>query len=437
MEKVSVITFILLLFSFHHIFAQQPSDTVVQKRAFIIEAEFRPRTEYRNGYRQLKPDTARPAFFTDHRSRIYLTYTTHRFLLHTSFQDVRVWGDQDPQTANGSVQIFETYAESSLSDKISVRIGRQKIIYDNERLFAQNNWRQIGRAHEAVRFMYKSEKLETDLIGAFNQEKGANERNFETDYSPDFKNYKVLAASFIKWKATDKITLITINATDGFQDDSIKREYHFRFTSGGRVTYTDINHYLTVAAYYQYGKTPLGQTVKAYYVQPEVKYQFPHNFTFKLGAEIMSGDDATKSSSVSHSFDPLYGVNHRFMGSMDYFTRFPGDLNNAGLINPYLFIFYELSKKITLRADSHLFYSQNDFVREETVIPKYLGFENDLLFIFNANKFTELHLGYSYMLPTQSMQYIKRTGNYRNWQDWAFLMITFTPELFKWESTVK
>jgi hypothetical protein len=437
MKKACSIAFLFVLLSVDRLAAQDAPDTVTHKREFLVAAEFRPRTEFRNGYRLLKPDTANPAFFTNQRSRIYLTYTTKRFIWHTSIQDVRVWGDQDPQTTTGTVQIFETYVEPSLSEKISVRIGRQKIMFDNQRLFAQNNWRQTGRSHEAVRFLYKSTKLEADLIGAYNQSKGAYERFFETDYSPDFNNYKVLAANFIKWKATDKITLTGINASDGFQNDSLKRSHQFRYTSGGRVEHTGENLYLTVAAYYQYGKSPLGQTVRAYYVQPEVKYKSSEKFTFILGAEMMSGDDGTKSSTVSHSFDPLYGVNHRFMGSMDYFVRFPRDLNNAGLINPYLFLFYEVSKKISLRADGHLFYSQNDFVRNETVIPKFLGFENDLLFTFRANSFTELQAGYSYLLPTQSMEYIKGSGNYKNWQDWAFLMITFTPELFKWESKAK
>lgn len=438
MNKRYGLVFLCTLFSGLNLAAQELADSVsLKKKEFIVEAEFRPRTEYRHGYRQLIPDTARAAFYTDHRSRIYITYKSHRFIWHTSLQDVRVWGDQDPVTTNGSVQIFETYVEPSLSNKISVRIGRQKIMYDNQRLFAQNNWRQTGRAHEGVRFMYRAPKLEADLIGAFNQEKGAHERFFETDYSPDFLNYKILVANFIKWKPTEKATLTLTNASDGFQDDSIKRENHYRFTSGGRIEYTTEKLYLTVAAYYQYGRTRFGQNLRAYYVQPEIKFEPKPKYTFILGAELMSGNDGTKENSTSHSFDPLYGVNHRFMGSMDYFVRFPLDLNNAGLINPYLFLFYELSKKITLRADSHLFYSQNDFVRNETVIPRYLGFENDFLFIFKANKFTELQLGYSYMLPTQSMQYIKRIGNYKNWQDWAFLMITFTPELFRWQSPGK
>jgi len=437
MKALFTMALLLFLLAEMKLAAQDVADTVAQKKEFTIAAEIRPRTEYRHGYRQLIPDTSNAAFFTDQRSRLYVTYKTNRFIFHTSLQDVRVWGGQDPVSIDGTVQIFESYVEPSLSDKISVRIGRQKIMYDNQRLFAENNWRQTGRSHEAVRFMYHGKKLEADLIGAFNQKRLAFDRNFETDYYPGFLNYKFLFANFIKWKPTDNFTLTTINASDGFQDDSSARENHFRFTSGGRLEFTQNKLYVTVAAYYQYGNTRTGQDLNAYYVQPEIKLEISKPLMVRLGAELMSGNDATQKSSTSHSFDPLYGVNHRFMGSMDYFTRFPVDVNNAGLLNPYLFIFYNVSKKVTLRADQHLFYSQNDFVKKEKVIPRYLGFENDLLFIYNPNKFTELQLGYSYMLATQSMQDIKKIGNYKNWQDWAYLMITFTPELFHWQSAAK
>lgn len=120
----------------------------------------------------------------------------------------------------------------ALAENIFVRIGKQKIIYDNQRLFAQNDWRQAGGTHDAVRFMYKGDKLESDLIGAFNQEQGAQERYFETDFSPDFSNFKVLIAHFLKYKPTQALTLTAINASDGFQDAANPRQNHYRFTSG-------------------------------------------------------------------------------------------------------------------------------------------------------------------------------------------------------------
>jgi hypothetical protein len=432
-KSINLLIAVLWFCMINSALAQQGSDTIPEKKEFTISLEFRPRTEYRNGYRLLRTDTSAPAIFTEGRSRIYLNYKTDYLIFHTSFQDIRVWGEQDPRSTNGTLQLFESYIEPSLTKNISVRIGRQKIMYDNQRLFAQNDWRQTGRAHDGIRFIYKNSTLESDLIGAFNQEQGAQERFFEIDYSPVFNNYKILAAHFLKYKPNEKLVFTAINALDGFQDTKNIRTTHYRFTGGGRIESTLKNLYLTLAGYYQYGHTPDGKKLIAFYVQPEVNYRLPKYLTFKLGAEVFSGDDSTNPSTTSHSFDALYGVNHRFLGSMDYFTRFPNDFSNAGLIAPYLFTFFEVNKKLIFRTDEHLFYSESNFIVNEKKIDNYLGFENDLLLIYKPNPYTEIQLGYSYALLTKSMEYIKKGGNSKLWQDWAYLMIAFKPELFRWK----
>src|SRR5690606_5417738 len=127
---------------------------------FSVSLEFRPRTELRNGYRQLRTDTTGIAFYTSQRSRLYLTYQRPGFIFHTSIQDVRIWGEDDPRSTAGTLQVFETYVEPSITERLSVRIGRQKIMYDNQRLFAQNNWRQNAGSHDAVRFVYKAPRLD-------------------------------------------------------------------------------------------------------------------------------------------------------------------------------------------------------------------------------------------------------------------------------------
>ncbi len=397
---------------------------------FRIGLEFRPRTEFRNGYRQLRNDTTSAAFFTDQRSRLNITYLRPGFMFHTSVQDVRIWGERDTRSTDGTLQIFEAYVETNLAKDVAVRIGRQKIMYDNQRLFAQNNWRQSGGAHDAVRFIYTKKRLSTELLGAFNQNQ---ERFFGTTYNPDFKNYKILLTHFLVFQLSDHLSITTLSAMDGYQQLTAPSTSK-RFTSGGRITYTHSRVDLTIAAYYQYGKNPDNIKVRAYYLQPEIQYTASSPLLFRLGAEVFSGDNGKKNTTgISHSFDALYGVNHRFLGSMDFFTRFPVDFNNAGIIAPYLFTFYDLTKKLTIRADEHLFFTQNNFVHNGQVISPYLGFENDILLIYTPVKATEIQLGFSYALVTRSMTYIKGGGNPDLFNTWAFLMITFQPELFSFK----
>lgn len=405
-----------------------------------LNLEFRPRTEFRNGYRALRSDSTKPAFFTENRTRLLLTYRRKGFRFHTSIQDVRVWGAEDPRTKEGSIQLFEGYVEPQFGQHWSIRIGRQVLMYDNQRLFAQNNWRQTGRAHDGVRFRYQAKGLETELFGAFNQESGAETRFFGTSYAPDFANYKVLLVHYLRYQPVKSFTLTTLHANDAFQDEDDVQITHWRETSGGRVEWEpNKKFYATAAAYYQYGRTPEGQPVRSWYVQPEMRVKPCSKLTLRGGAEVFSGDDALKQDGITRSFDALYGVNHRFLGSMDYFIRFPGDLRNAGLIAPYLFAFFQVHPKLLLRGDGHLFYNSEDLYAEGQLQPldRYLGLENDWLIRYDPNDFTSIDLGVSMGWFSQSMETIQSGGNSKLLQTWGFLMITITPELLHWSGPVR
>lgn len=395
-----------------------------------ISMELRPRSEFRDGYKKMRTDSSEAAFFTDQRSRLNLDYRIHPVSFHVSLQDVRVWGGQDPRSATGTLQLFEAYAEPLLSKRFSIRIGRQRIVYDNQRLFSENNWNQAGRSHDAVRMIYTGPVLATDLVAAYNQNPDASGHYSGTKYDPGFSEYKVLLAHFLKWKLTNKVTLSTINAADAYQDVVDGHTTHFRFTSGGRIEGRADQWYFTLAGYYQYGRHSEGRAISAFYLQPEIDYT-QGRFDFRLGAELFSGDDARDPSETLHSFEPLYGSNHRFLGSMDYFTRYPGDFAKAGIIAPYFFSAIRILDKLSIHTDEYLFYSQNHLAAKGSPDP-FLGFENDLLLVWKPNTITEVQLGYSWILPTASMEIIQQGGDHELWQNWAFVMVTFKPELLRW-----
>lgn len=407
------------------------SQQISLPETFKVSAEFRPRAEIRNGYRHLRSDSTRAAFFISQRSRIRFHYQGPGLIFHTAIQDVRVWGEDDPRSTDGTLQVFETYLEPSLAKGLSVRIGRQTISYDNQRLFSQNNFRQSGRSHDAVRFIYENTQLKTELAGAFNQN---SERIFETDYSPGFDSYKVLLVHYLRYRLSEDFTLTTINSTDGYQDKTNARTTHYRFTNGGRVEYERGGWYLTLSGYYQHGHTVAGRQIDAFYFQPEVRLKPDNRTTFWLGAEMFSGEDFGKNDSVSRSFVPLYGSNHRFLGNLDYFTSYPSDFNNAGIVNPYLFVLHHFTEKLALRIDHHLFYSFSELVVNDQVSPRYLGFENDISFLYSPNDYTKLNLGLSWMIAEEAMEHVKKGGNSNKIPYWSYLEISFTPELFKWSA---
>ena len=401
-----------------------------QNTSFVVGLEFRPRAEYRDGYKQLPNDTTQAAYFINNRSRIYLTYKTKGFLFHTSIQDVRLFGESGQFSTGSNLGIFEAYVEPSLSEKFSLRIGRQKVDVDNNRLFSPANWSQFSRAHEGVRLFYTSSKLSIDAMGAFSQSK---ENVFETDFNSPTNNYKVMGFHHLNYKINNFFSIMTLNVVDGYEHKTNADVMYLRATSGGRITFTKNNFTFTTAAYYQYGTDKSGIEIDAFYVQPEVKYRWANKFTTTLGAEIQSGDDANNPNNTYNSFVPLFGVAHRFMGNMDYFTSFPKDVKNGGLINPYLFLNYQLTKKLSLRADGHLFYTQNNVLdKNAAIINSYLGFENDLSLKYKFNDYTTLDFGFSYMLAEKSMETLKG-GDSSKTPIWGMCMITFKPELFNFK----
>lgn len=398
-----------------------------ENKNFSIGLEFRPRTEYRDGYRELRTSENKAAFFGTHRSRLYFNYSQPKFKFHTSIQDIRVWGQYGQTATAGSLNVFEAYAETSISGAFSVRLGRQKIELDNGRLFSAANWSQAGRAHDAVNIIFNSNSIHSELIGSFNQ---TSERIFDTEFSPTtFTNYKLLNVHYLKARLDEHFTLTTINAVDGYQSKTYSGTMYARATTGGRLEFERGNLYATISGYYQFGQLQTREHISAYYFQPEIQLR-TNKLTTRLGAEFISGENSEKPSDFSKSFVPLYGVAWKFMGNMDYFTSFPNDVKKGGLFNPYLFFLYQWNKKLAVRSDFHLFYLGNKIKNDlgNTINP-YLGFENDLSLKYKYNDFTSIDFGFSYMAAEKSMETLK-TGSSSILPIWSYVMITFKPDLF-------
>jgi len=410
-----------------------------------ISVDMRTRAEFRHGYRNIPLKDTTPSFFINQRTRLNVDFKTKRLDFYASLQDTRVWGQQDPREGQGGsgttttpattfpVYFYEIYAEPHFNDKWSVRIGRQKISYDNQRLFAENDWRLPANSHDAVRFIYNNKiNLNTELLFAFNQ---SAENTFTTTYKPNVVNYKDLLVHYLNYKLSKTFILTTINTMDGTQSAYNTKTTYQRFTSGGRLEYQTYNWYATVAAYYQYGKDSSGKKLSAYYLQPELKYS-SKTLSVRLGMEYLSGQDST--SSKDNNFVPLYGTAHRFMGNLDLFTTFPGDVKGGGLVNPYLFFQYT-KNKWTVRLENHLFYAHTGFaLKGMPANNKYLGYENDWRINFKPTSVIDVEYGFCWAAVTNSMIEVRNSvkskddlSNYSKTPYWTYLSIRLTPVIGK------
>jgi hypothetical protein len=424
MNRINLKFVIIFFFSieYSNLFAQDPQTI---KHELRLDLEIRPRIEFKNNFGLTPADSINPELINIQRNRLGITYLRNKFKFHTSWQEIHLFGKQHKTSAIGSINAFELYIEPSLSKKIALRIGRQGITLDNGRMFSDAPWGQQSRAHEGLRLMYKNKSLNTDLITTFTREYG---KKFDAAYSPVASHrYKLLFIHYLKFKLNENYTLTTINATDIFERTDQPRNYYNRYTSGGRIEYFNKKFYATINTFYQYGKNTAQKKIHAYYIQPEISQSIAQ-LKIRLGAEIQSGDNTAIQNTIDHNFVPLYGVAWKFMGNMNFFTRFPADVGNSGLINPYLFLIYKISNKVSLRADEHLFYSQFGLLdKQKNTVNRYLGFENDFVLNYKHSEKLDMHLGISYYVPTESMNLLKKIESPSQIPVWVYLMISYKP----------
>jgi hypothetical protein len=414
-------------------FSLYSQDTETWKEDIKIHLDIRPRAEFRNNFMLTAADSTMPEIFASQRNRIHLTYQRRKLKFLASAQEIHLWGKQGKLSTTGSINFYELYLEPSLTKNLSLRIGRQGISLDNGRLFSDAPWSQQGRAHEGVRLLYASSRLAADLITTFTRDYSTH---FDAAYSPVAAHtYKLLLVQHAKYTWSKHYTFTLINAAEAFERLDKPSGYYIRVTNGGRVEYLTNKLYLTISGYYQYGENATRKKISAYYLQPETSYTI-NKIRLRLGAEISSGENTAFAHTKSRSFVPLYGVAWKFMGNMNFFTRFPSDVNNSGLINPYLFVVFTLTNKLYLRADGNLFYTQYPLVYpDKSTANRYLGFENDLSFNYKISPTVDMQGGFSYLLPTNSMVLLNKVEDAQKIPVWSYFMISFRPQVFAWTRT--
>ena len=184
---------------------------------------------------------------------------------------------------------------------------------------------------------------------------------------------------------------------------------------------------LTTEFYYQFGKTDSGTVLSGLIAALFLNLDLGES-AIGIGGDYLSGTSANETG--SSSFTPLYGTNHKFYGLMDYF--YVGNPSgDVGLIDLYMKAKFKLSDKSALNFHVHQFSSQIDLKEQFTEAESnILGTEIDLVYNLNIDKAVNLKIGYSHMLATSSMEFIK-TGDRNTINNWAWAMLTIKPKLFE------
>ncbi len=409
--------------------------TPIFAQEFNLSGELRPRFENRNGYKTLRYEGEGAGNFISQRTRINFDFKKSKMKFKVSLQNVRVWGDVSTLASDDkAISFHEAWAEAILSEKFSMRLGRQEIVYDDSRIFGNVGWAQQARSHDA--FLFKitpNDNHRVDVGIAYNAD---GRSNIDALYS-NAAGYKTFQYGWYHGDF-DKVGVSFLLLNTGIEylqyegEENEDKTIDHMQTIGPRVTYKSGNINADVSIYFQTGKS-LDKSVSASYFGGNFGYKITDNFKAGIGGEYLSGKDMNDSSTDLKSFAPLFGTNHKFNGWMDYF--YVGNhANNVGLTDIYLVVGYT-KEKISAKLIPHYFASAAKIIAGNgNKMDNYLGTEIDFVVGYKLSKSINFNAGYSQMLATASMKELKGGDNGIT-NNWAWVMITFKPNLFTYTPT--
>jgi len=450
---------------------------------FTLDGELRPRFEYRHGYKNVADSSQNSAAFVEQRTRLNFGYKTEGYIFKLTLQDVHIWGSQ-PQLVNtysktntdGSLlSIHEAWGEALLNDYWSFKFGRQEIALDDHRIFGNVGWASQARSHDAAILKLKKDKFQLQIGGAYNQDRAALANTVAARGS-----YKALQYVWLNNKFNENFNASILFLNNGkeqldstrFANQPVTAIYYDNYsqTAGTRLVYKKGKFALSGAFYYQTGvhgdRTKIfsdvdgryNKEIEAMNYSAEIAYKPTKKFSTTLGYEYMSGQSQTDTSfsyrTVNHAFTPFYGTNHKFNGFMDYF--YVGNhVGSVGLQDIYLKLKYK-HEKFWVGTDVHLFMAAEDVldgykisedintaINNGTPITDVdmlqamsasLGTEIDLTFGFNLSKGVAFKGGYSVMIDTETLAYLKGVTDYKGQgrtdqnNGWGWAMIIIKPQ---------
>ena len=409
-------------------------DTTKTVNQLDVSAQFLTRGELRMGGLPENDDEDDFAAFLMERTRLIIGYSRPYFEAKISAQHSGVWG----QTGKGTLNLYETYVQFKAPIGLFVKVGRQELAYDNERIIGSNDWAMAASSHDVAKLGYEGHGHKVHLILGYNQ--NAQITSGGTYYENGAQPYKSMQTLWYHYdvpRTNLGASLLFMNL--GVQDVEF-RKTRFQSLAGAYLLWTP-GSWLAEASYYrQFGHSTGRVPIKAWMVSTMLQFRLNRQLRFTAGYDFLSGDKIYHARGqgqvglIHHKemrgFSTLYGSNHQFYGAMDFFyiSAFL-DGFSPGLQNVYAGIDYTPLKKLNFNATYHYLATSVDL----RGLKRTLGHEFELSASYQFFRDARLSAGYSLMLGSETMKALKQApenGHLR----WAWLSLSVNPHLFthKW-----
>lgn len=423
--KTSIVSFLLLTTLCLPLVASEKAENKLN-----ANLQLRTRAEYRNGVLSPRSTGDLPAAFINNRTRLNLNYQSSGLSMGLSIQQAGVWGQEPQVSRNANLGVYEAWAKLTTENGWFMKLGRQTLVYDDERILGALDWNTAGRSHDVLKVGVEDKKHLLHLALAFNQN---SEKTIGGTYYQTAQPYKTMQLLWYQYNGSTSIRpsfmLLNLGIENG---NSIigKSDLASMQTLGTHVAAKATDQLrISGSAYYQLGKTRTDASISAWMLALQGNFTFSDQWSAILGSDLLSGEENRNNNTTYNAFNPLYGTHHKFYGAMDYFyaSSFRANLN-PGLWDNYAGISHKPSKKLTLSATYHYFAITADINDNGSALKKGLGSEIDLQFDYTIRKDVRMSGGYSIMAGNRSMDLVKG-GNHEVWQDWGWISININPEI--------
>lgn len=408
---------------------------VLMAQTVVIDGEIRPRVEYRDGFTKPLPETNDPGVSAIQRTRLGMTFTSGLLNTQITLQDSRTFGQNPNASTDATTGIFEAWAEMVFMPGGSLRVGRQTLTYDDKRLFSASTWSNTGTSHDMALFKYSVNDFQGHIGVAYNNNAIISS---ETYYTPK-SYYRYMGFVWLTKDIVNGLNVSLIGVDEGVQDtigtknwvNYLKTNLYHVYTYGGNLKFS--NPALPVSAlataYFQAGKNISGSKMNGSQLALNIDYKFSSVLSANIGGNYISGDNNATDGTQSN-FKKLYGTDHSFNGSMEYW-KIP---LNQGLLDYYAGVSGKINKDLSLEGTFHLFDSEYPGVNKNKIaFGKDLGSELDVVVNYKLNTWTNVQAGWSTYFTNNNTLISKDIMNSATvtpatrTPQWAYVMLAIKP----------
>ncbi len=392
--------------------------TATAQQDLTFDAQLRTRAEYRNGALYPRSEGEQPATFVNERARLGVQFNRNDLTVRLSAQHTGVWG-QDPQVdKQGRVAVNEAWARLKFGQGFFAQIGRQPLVYDDERLLGALDWNVAGRTHDALRVGYKDGSNQVHAILALNQnDEQTKQVYYDATKSQPYKSMQTFWYHYDGHEQPIPFDVSVLFMNLGLErGDALSRQSDVKHmqTLGTHINATPIDGLdATATFYYQ-----MGNKTSAWMASLKAAYRIDDVWRVHAAYDYLSGEDGTGSK--NNAFDPLYGTHHKFYGAMDYFYASAWQAGNVGLQDIQAGVTSKLVPDVPMQLTYHYFATAAKVPGQDAILG--LGHELDYQLSYRLMQSVDLTAGYSFMLGQHTMDIIKG-GDHSRWQDWGWVAL--------------